>query len=301
MQRCMSDEELRMLNMQARTGCREDVIAYRRALSRTGRLCFTREDTERFLGAEECYRPLHAQGSGLADALEAAIAQFGNDEVLTMPELVHAKVQDVNKEKWFWKTQCDTLSEELSGVDQKGVWVSAGSGVVVVHHGRGLITPENIRNASRVRIIGSVQLEERLWSEFLEGKLSNGRTTELYHIDELRGGILPRKRNYGIILPFEKAQITLLGLLSRKDFIKNNLVLARIVYKENIPAYFNKAQQNYTVGNQHWHTTIPPQPEGRLLFLSDGYLGLYGNYCLSSNGRFATVVPKARGAPETNT
>jgi len=102
---------------------------------------------------------------------------------------------------------------------------------------------------------------------------------------------LPRR--YAVALDYKAVQKTKSGYHDKREFVENQLVIARVVDMNNLETYFDKAKHltNNYLGN--WHPFAgrdPSQAHGHLLFLSNDYYdGLSGNFSLNGTGRFVGV------------
>ncbi|MBU0470744.1 MAG: hypothetical protein KKA62_03960 [Nanoarchaeota archaeon] len=209
----------------------------------------------------------------------------GEGIVATMPELIAARVK-TNKYHKFWKDWYTVLSEENIGIDE------SGKPVLVTVHGGGILMPKRINQAYEEGLInGSAKYIPEEFSDLLKGKLPDGNSIQLYSLDDLKRGISSLPRRYGVVMPYRMAQATQSGYFKKSEFVKNPVVIARVGGLENLEAYHDKAKDSDgDVGNHHsFKGRDPSQAQGRLLFLSSIYDGLYRYYDLDNYGRFVGV------------
>ena|SRR3989338_2309570 len=238
---------------------------------------------------------------GVAVALQDALNEKGSDGIVaTMPYFIAGKAQ-ADASNYLWKNWFTAVTEENIGIDKTGQFVKAGSPIVIIVHGGGILTPDRIRQAYDEGLTeqNAAKYTEEEFDSLLKGQLPAAGSIRIYTVaDVSRGNIPDPFGTYGVALDFEKSKATESGFLKKKKFLENPLVLARAGTLEYLDAYFEKAQHpsNHTLGNWHQFGEIDfHQPQGRLLFLDNYYDGLGGGSSLDNIGRFVGV-----GAPEAH-
>ncbi|MBI4447412.1 hypothetical protein HY643_00375 [Candidatus Woesearchaeota archaeon] len=228
---------------------------------------------------------------GVADALRQALDYAGKDGfVASMPEMIAAKVK-VDKSHEFWQKWYAFYSEEDMGIDKKGLFGKKGEAVLVVVHGGGILTPDRIEKAYAEGLVdSSAKYRNKEWGNLLEGRLPNGEAINLYSLDDLKKET-PKISKFGVVMPYEVAQLTKSGWHTKKEFVENPLVIARNGGLENLEAYFDKAKNSdLMLANFHpFKSWNPNQTQGRLLFLNDCEGDLGGGCGLDYDGRFVGV------------
>jgi hypothetical protein len=236
---------------------------------------------------------------GVAIALQQAL-DYATPEgiVATMPELIAAKIKAESTHD-LWKKWYGAHTEENIGLDTQGKYVPQGQGILITIHGGGLLTPERIQQAYTAGVIdGSAKYTNEEFSGLLEGKINN-EDMPLFLIDDIKKGITDMPRRYGVVLPLATIQSSKSGYHTKEEFLNNDLVIARAGGTQHLDAYFEKAKRtsDNMIGNWHaFNGRDPSVPQGRLLFLDNGYTGLYGNVSLNDDGRFVGVAPEAPSA-----
>ena len=237
---------------------------------------------------------------GVPIAMREALEYAGSDGVVaTLPYHVAGKAA-AKKDHYLWKNWFMGMSEENVGIDQRGRFGSAGSPLVVVVHGGGILTPERIEAGYKEGLTDehAAKYRDDEFLDLLEGKLPSGESIELYHVDDVvKGRIVEPFGRYGVVLPFETAKATKNGWQQKKPFLENPLVHARVGTLEHLEAYYKKAKAaNGDLGNYHpFENVNPAQAQGRVLFL-DGNTSFVRFNNLVHRGRFVGVAPEARGA-----
>ena len=227
---------------------------------------------------------------GVKIALQNAVDS--NLRIATLPYLIAGKAT-ADRNNYLWDNWFTALSEEYVVVDKKG------TSQVVVLHGGGILTPERIQRAydDGLTLQNAAKLDNLEVSDLLKGKLPNGESIQIYTVDDIKNGRIPKPfGKYGIMLDFETAKRYNSDYLAKTDFMNNKLVMARAGTLEYLDKYFEKAKhpQNKNVGNWHRFAEINLlQNQGRFLYLNNSYDGLSGNDDLNYNGRFVGVVPEA--------
>ncbi|MBI1968846.1 hypothetical protein HYS49_02960 [Candidatus Woesearchaeota archaeon] len=237
---------------------------------------------------------------GVAVALQEAMKQRGSDAIIaTMPYLVAGKAQ-ADKNNYLWKKWFTAFSEENAGIDKNGKLVRKGQGIVLTVHGGGILTTERIKQAYREGLTPqyAAKYTDTEFATLLNGVLPSGESIDLYTVDDVKNGIPDPFGRYAVWMPAETAKSRSSGYHVKSDFMKNELVMARVGTLEHLDAYFEKAQHppNQNLGNWHRFGEIDfQQPQGRLLFVLNTNNGLNGNLNLNLGGRFVGVV-----APEAH-
>jgi hypothetical protein len=258
-----------------------------------------RTDIDAVLRGKEFYSNATDSGRwvGLPLALETAQKEVGFDGVLTMPELIAAKIS-ADKDHIFWKQWYTVHTEENIGIDTAGRFCNRGEPVLVIVNGGGILTPTRIRKGYADGLLNGAakyDLNEE-FDPLLDKRLPDGRTIPFYTIDMLLQDEVELPHAHAIVMPYSMAQATKSGYLKKKAFIENPLVIARIGSKRNAELYHDKAKDSDgEVRNTHpYNNADATQTQGRLLFLDD--CGLNGDDDLYDDGRFVGVAPEARGA-----
>ncbi len=220
--------------------------------------------------------------------------------VASMPYNIAGKAL-ADKSNYLWQHWFTTLTEENVGIDKKGFFVSKGKPVVITLHGGGILTPDRIQQAYDEGLTGqsAAKFTEKEIDDLLDGILPNGERIELYSTDDVKNAKIPYPfGKYGVVTDFETAKATTSGYHRKNAFLENPLVIARAGTLEHLESYYEKAKSSEgNLANYHPFKRInPTQSQGRLLFLSSDYDGLYGNNSLLNSGRFVGVAPEARSA-----
>ena len=237
---------------------------------------------------------------GLPIALQEALKHSREDGmVATMPELIAAKAK-ADKSHEFWKKWYTVHTEENIGIDKKGRFYTRNEPVLIIVNGGGILTPDRIRQAYNEGLVNhSAKYTEDEFNGLLEGKLPDGSSLALYPYEDIEKGVSNLLHRFGIVMPYQTAKETSSGYHKKRGFLENPLAIARNGGRENLEGYYEKARnEKGDLGN--WHVygkdRDPTVPQGRLLFLSIDYGGLYGNNNLDNNGWFVGVAPEARSA-----
>ncbi|MBU2637727.1 MAG: hypothetical protein KJ955_02040 [Nanoarchaeota archaeon] len=233
---------------------------------------------------------------GVAVALQQAQDEMGTDAVIaSMPYLIAGKT-NADKKNYLWQNWFTALSEENAGIDKNGRLVGAGEEIVITLHGGGILTHERIRKAYSEELTPeyAAKYTNDEFGGLLKGTLPSGESINLYNVDDVKRGIPEPFGRYAVWMPAEAAKTTASNWHKKKEFMENPLVIARAGTLEHIEAYFEKAKSSDKVGNWHRFGEIDfQQPQGRLLFVSNTYNGLYGYNILYNLGRFVGVAPEA--------
>lgn len=238
---------------------------------------------------------------GLAIALQEAYDQMGSNELIaTLPYLIAGKAQ-ADKSNYLWQKWFNGLSEENAGIDKNGYLVSRGSGIVIILHGRGILTADRIKQAYSEGLTpqGAAKFTDDEFDNLIRGFLPNGENIDLYPVDDVfKGKILNPFENYAIWMPAETARRTYSGYHKKEKFMENHLVIARAGTLEHLDKYFDKAKDSdREVGCYHRFEEIDfRQPQGRVLFVGKDCNGLLGGFSLNDDSRFVGVAPEAPGA-----
>ena len=262
-----------------------------------------KQDTKKELNTSDSYitneRILQGRSfsdDDLSQALENALVYGGNEGVVTMPELISARVK-AEKDHFLWQNHFDVHTEEYIGIDHDGILGSSNRGLVLIVHGGGLLTPDQIREAYDKRLEnGSAVLTQDEFNQLLRGENFEDREFPLYGIDEIQEGVSGLPHRFGVYMSFSEAQSTKSGYHDKTSFLANRLVIARNGGTQNLEAYFGEINGSEgSLGNWHIYSDKEiNKPSGRLLFLGSGDYGLDGNVDLYYLGRFLGVAPEAR-------
>ena len=155
---------------------------------------------------------------GVAVALQKAYDKMGNDAVIaSMPYLIAGKA-NADKKNYLWQNWFTALSEENAGIDKKGKLVGAGEEIVITLHGRGILTPERIRQAYSEGLTpqNAAKYTDDEFDNLLKGVLPSGESIELYNVDDVKKGIPEPFGRYAIWMPAEAAKATASGYHKRK-------------------------------------------------------------------------------------
>ncbi len=170
----------------------------------------------------------------------------------------------------FWNEGCDVHTEENIGIDENGIRYGAGDSVLVIVHGGGLLSPERVISAyeSGSTLGGSVRYKPQEFNDLLEGKLSNGDNLDLFELEDIKKGVLDLPHRFGIVMPYSKAVKSKTVLDRKKDFLTNDLVIARLAGCKQVENYYERmigVARQFCV---HVLPRLDPNiPQGRFLFL----------------------------------
>ena len=233
-------------------------------------------------------------------ALRQAIEYTGNSGIVAnMPEFIAAKAK-ADKDHEFWKNWYTVLTEENIGIDKKGKFYAVGEPVLVVMHGGGILTPDRIQQAYGEGLLNnSAKYLENEFDSILEGKLLDGTSFPLYRLEEVQDSRSGLPHQFGVVMPYEKAQGTKSGYHQKKQFLENPLVIARAAGSlEQLEAFYEKAKKDDgNLGNYHpFKGRDAAIPQGRVLFVVISCGSLSGGDDLISNGRFVGVAAEPQGA-----
>ena len=237
---------------------------------------------------------------GIPGALRKAYADLGEDGVIAGSPLLIAGRAEADKSNYLWQNFFSCFSGLYSGIDVKGEHVSKGDKVAIfIHNGCLFTNPDRVEQALNdgLNNLYAGKLTDKEWNDLIRGQLP-GKSIELYTIDEVRQGRNPNPLfgNYGIVVPMSEAERCPSGRLEKKDFLASHLSLAFAGTPEYLEPYFDKAK--YEGKSYLWHPftkknkVVLSHPQGRLLCLGSTSNGLYGNYRLDYNARFAGVSGK---------
>ena len=155
---------------------------------------------------------------GVAAALQKAYDKMGNDAVIaSMPYLIAGKA-NADKKNYLWQNWFTALSEENAGIDKRGKLVRAGEEIVITLHGRGILTPERIRQAYSEGLTpqNAAKYTDDEFDNLLKGVLPSGESIELYNVDDVKKGIPEPFGRYAVWMPAEAAKATASGYHKRK-------------------------------------------------------------------------------------
>ena len=197
----------------------------------------------------------------VSSALREAFGYAGkNGSVVTLSELIAARASTDTTHK-LWQKSFLTHSEEHALFDN-------GREFVMVAHGGGLFTPERFRQSYEQGIDDSqLYVSQEEITNLLQGKLPTGENFPVYSVEEITKGISNLPHQFGVIMPYTKAQESSDILLSKGAFVNNPLVNARAGGPEHLETYFEKSHRtkNKTVketNNEPYHeySSIAPAP-----------------------------------------
>ena len=237
---------------------------------------------------------LDAKGNeiGVAHAMGKAFEIAGSGSIVaSLPLLIAAKSRagyhhTLNSETYH------ALSEENAGIDRHGTLGEAGEPVVVVVHGGGLLTPDLIRSAipKGLTANGAAKYADWQFADLLKGKLGDGKSIELYTVDEVREGLVQYPfGQYGVWMNARELSNTTSYWQTKSEFMNHPLVLARAGTPSYLEAYFDKiCSDRRQVGLTHlYERTDYEVPEGIILRVYENYNGLDGARSISMEGGFA--------------
>jgi len=237
--------------------------------------------------------------SNIPTALIEAQTYASAGVVATMPYLIAGKANS-DKKNYLWKDWFTAYTEEDVGIDIKGAYAPRGASVLITLHGGGILTPDVITKAYEDGLTpqnAAKLLQEDIDRLLIDGILPSGEKITIYGFDDLKKGISDPFGRYAVVTEFDKVKSLESRQFKKKEFLENPLVLARAGTMEYLDQYFNKAKDKDGVGCWHRFNEIDSTlAQGRLLYLSDSYLGLVGDGNLSSDGRFVGVAPEAPDA-----
>jgi hypothetical protein len=255
---------------------------------------FFRDDKET-IGGREMF-------VGLPYSIEDALNHADTDGiVVSLPYLIAGKAEaeyEGSDKHWLWKNWTTAYSEENAGIDVNGTLVGRGEEIIVTVDGGGILTPERIRKAysDGLTAQNAAQYNGEEFADLLTGF---GGTLKMYSVDDVKNSrVINPFGRYAVWAPAEEIKATNSGYFSKDNFLVNSSVLMRSGTENNLDSYFDKAASfwsNGTVGNWYRFNEIDfSLPQGRLLFLSSNYDGLYGDSLLSYGGRCVGVRPEGR-------
>jgi len=236
----------------------------------------------------------------MSTALQQALDFAGpNGYVATIPELIAAKL-NAGDDHDFYQNWYTIHTEENIGIDLKGRFYTANEPVLVLVNGGGILTPDRIKKAYDEGLIsGSAKYRDEEFNDLLDGKLPDGTSIELYNFEDIKRGVSSLPHRFGIVMPYTMAQNTQSTYVGKREFLGNPLVIARNAGLQNLEEYFERAKDTSddTLGCYHpFSDRDASVPRGRVLFLYNDFIGLFGVNLLSNNGRFVGVAAEPHGA-----
>ena len=227
--------------------------------------------------------------------------------VATMPFLIAGlSIADLNN--YLRKEWHTTRTEEYSGIDIDGVLGSAGEPVVVTLHGGGILTPGRILKAINEGVTpkGNAVLTSEEFNQVLRGSVlpEKYKPFPFYTVDDVKNDKVSSPfGRYAVWLPLDMAESTQVGPNNKKEFMKNNLVLARAGTPRYIEQYFDNVQaESLLVCNYHRFKEINPKvSQVRMLFINNTNAGLDGGYTLCGASRYVAVGRKKKNARSKTT
>ena len=206
----------------------------------------------------------------LADALENCNKE--GYQALSMPEIADARIQ-ASKEDQLWRNWLSSTSIRATGKTKQGNAV-----VVYAHVPNHFSEPKNIRNAIEQGLVnGAGKLPEKEFQRLLD--LKDDKNVFVIDYNAL-------KSSTSGVIPVLKA-------------LAHPQTVPFLGGEERAQKYLEKHSRVYGKNIGVWHSDdLRKEPLGRLLFV--GYYvnyGLYGDYDLDINGRYAGV--RAVGAQKS--
>ncbi|MBL7147777.1 MAG: hypothetical protein ISS82_03045 [Nanoarchaeota archaeon] len=248
---------------------------------------------QKYIIGEEFYN------SNIPTALRNALKDSKNGGfVASMPQLIHGKVI-APKDNDIWKKWYTAFSEEDLVITPQG-----GKYIVDIHGG-GILMPDRINQALEEEnglINGAARFSDdenkSLVNLINNGELSDGTEIPVYTVKDIREGISDLPKRFVYVVDFNNVGKS--DYLNKKEFMKSDLVIARIGSVSEVESYFDKAIRfDKKVGNWHRFKNIGSDvPQGRLLYLNYGNYGPLGYNDLYYDGRFVGVAPEVQVASE---
>ena len=230
---------------------------------------------------------LPVYNSVLAVALETAQRELKT--IFTSPEILQARINnELPFNTWY--------------IPNGAEYASKGSKLAVIEHGTKVFTPDTIRAKRKNQLdYGFVEVTD----DELKAVLEESDERAVVSIKDLRkNGDSKLPRNYVVVIPLERAAKAYSGRLTQKEWIENDIVLAKSGSVERASAYFKKATETYRVNTLgSWHRfneakDIKQKNLGRLSYVGGvDFGGLDGVNYFSGNGRFVGV--RAVGAQKS--
>ncbi|MBI5064825.1 hypothetical protein HZA97_01185 [Candidatus Woesearchaeota archaeon] len=237
---------------------------------------------------------------GYLSSLKTALkwAKEKNGVVASLPYLIAGlSVADENNFlKGIWHT---AHSEENLGIDKEGKFFDKGTAVVVVVHGGGLLTPNRIERAYSEGLSeeGKVKFEENEFENLLKGILPSGERIKLYSVDDVKNGKVKNLfGRYGVVTCYKNYALP--SAYEKKDFLNNELVIARAGTLEYLDKYFENVKNGSFIGKEivyHYQSYKENNnliPLGSGLYIEGTFKGIQAGNFLGETGRFVVVPQK---------
>ena len=235
----------------------------------------------------------------MPDALDNALKSVVEEFVLTLPEILVAKI-NVGRDHHLWQNWVTAYTEENIGIDKNGLHYKKGTAVLITVHGGGLLTPQRIRQAYDNGLInGSAKYTQEEFDTLLSGQLPTGEKIKIFKYEQIEKGVENLPHRYAIVTTYDLVKDLKSGYYKREQFVSNPLAISRAGGKELLGKYHDLAKRSdEDLGCYHpFSGRDPSQPQGRLLFVDFTDYGLGGSNDLVNYGRFVGVAPKAHDSP----
>ena len=190
--------------------------------------------------------------------------------IASLPELVEMQVTHTGAAPGLLIPFMSS-SEELMGVDTRGMYTRIDGPLILVFHGAGLVTPD--REEDSPDFIAKFTQDEfdELVSDGFEQKTGKVPIFSLNKLKELGKVSLPR---YGVAVPYDLSKILGSGPIGLSTFTSNPLVIARAGGEEFLERYFNamKAPFQPQVAHEHVLSRVDfNTPRGVVLESAGGF------------------------------
>ena len=168
-------------------------------------------------------------------SFQKALEHIGDNRLLaTLPEILETIVK-TNNDPQLIQEKYNTHSEEIIGIDKKGNHTKKGGNILLVIHGGGLITPENILISE---YLNNIVYSRKEFDNLLDGKLPDGQHIEIYNYEEIKKGLIPKQHSYGIAIDRELASHNL-HCMNKKEFLKHPSSSMRAGSSKYLEDYYN--------------------------------------------------------------
>jgi hypothetical protein len=231
----------------------------------------------------------------LPDSLAAALQYAGEEGFLaSTPDMIDVKlIHPLSHPVWSkWFT---TSSEEYNGKTR------SGKPVVLEVHGGGILTQlQRLEKAYEEGITKEfgARLDDQEVLDAIYGKLPGGITLPIYTLAEIRRGINPEERRFGVIMDYSTARDTRSGFFTVDELIKNPIAIARAGSIKRLEDYAIKATTKYNaqkLGLTHPFNKISPdEPQARFLIMGISWEDCFDSGLQYSEGAFVGVQVRTK-------
>jgi hypothetical protein len=233
--------------------------------------------------------------SYMPDSLAAA-RQFAGPGgfIASMPFIIDLRLVHPFTHK-IWNGWFTANSEEMDGK------LNNGKQVILEIHGGGILTQEGRLErayADKLTAEYGARLSPEEVKNAIYGRLPDGTTMPVYSLAEIKRGVEPTERVFGIVLDADDAKKTQSPYLTLDDMLKSDILLARCASEKRRERYVIEALTKYNVEKlgfmNRYKKENSENNQGRFLIVGTSWDDCFDTSAQSSDGGFIGVQVKTQ-------